>query len=301
MPSTDKPPLPFMNRDSVAWSISASRAIRYRVLSEASIAARNWSLIFFGRFRAMSHSISYLEIVKYRNSLAVLPAATRRNALAHLRTPQKPLRSPLWAAAANVQSIEGRRRLATWGRWRSRFRRGRFRRSRAARLASSKPRASFSASHATMLAAGQVFHQGSARRTGGRAHRVGQSSQSSQPPGRAGIDRRGLGSPASSTSGVSKAGRPASMAAASSGVGQTSRKPSSSGPRVTTAGGSGIVAGLPSPNIAARSNRQDFSHRGAEAKSLLDEVLRRGREERGGRVGRGSGDGAVEANGAGGL
>jgi len=28
--------------------------------------------------------------------------------------------------------------------------------------------------------------------------------------------------------------------------------------------------------------RQDFSHRGADAKSLLDEVLRRGREERAG-------------------
>ena len=27
-------------------------------------------------------------------------------------------------------------------------------------------------------------------------------------------------------------------------------------------------------------NRQDFSHRGADGRSLLDEVLRRGREER---------------------
>jgi hypothetical protein len=51
--------------------------------------------------------------------------------------------------------------------------------------------------------------------------------------------------------------------------------------------------------VAFRTDkRQDFSHRGAEAKSLLDEVLRRGREERGGRVGRGSGDRAVEGNGA---
>ena len=32
----------------------------------------------------------------------------------------------------------------------------------------------------------------------------------------------------------------------------------------------------------SQNKRQDFSHRGAEAKSLLDEVLRRGREERGG-------------------
>ena len=34
--------------------------------------------------------------------------------------------------------------------------------------------------------------------------------------------------------------------------------------------------------IATVGKRQDFSHRGADAKSLLDEVLCRGREERGG-------------------
>ena len=37
--------------------------------------------------------------------------------------------------------------------------------------------------------------------------------------------------------------------------------------------------------MPANRNRQDFSHREADAKSLLDEVLRRGREERKGRVG----------------
>ena len=44
------------------------------------------------------------------------------------------------------------------------------------------------------------------------------------------------------------------------------------------------------------TNRQDFSHRGADAKSLLDEVLRRGRGERWGRVGGMDGLGLVDAN-----
>ena len=43
-------------------------------------------------------------------------------------------------------------------------------------------------------------------------------------------------------------------------------------------------------------NRQDFSHREADAKSLLDEAVRRGREERRGQAGRMSTKGAVGAN-----
>ena len=43
-------------------------------------------------------------------------------------------------------------------------------------------------------------------------------------------------------------------------------------------------------------NRQDFSHREADAKSLLDEVLRRGRGERWGRIGMMDGSGLVDGN-----
>lgn len=44
-----------------------------------------------------------------------------------------------------------------------------------------------------------------------------------------------------------------------------------------------IVGGRLAPVAGdTTENRQDFSHRGADEKSLLDEVLRRGRGERGG-------------------
>ena len=52
----------------------------------------------------------------------------------------------------------------------------------------------------------------------------------------------------------------------------------------------------PRPTCQVALNRQGFSHREADGKSLLDEVLRRGRGERWGRVGMMDGLGLADGN-----